>query len=1058
MVVGEGPKPPAFKGFMSEELRMPKYEAVKRVKPGKQDSMYRVSWPKYDNADVGHKVDEVIGAVSLFAPYSHESESEVREIQLERPVTPINDEIRTPPTSFNQLVKYVRRRIAAKRDMAYLSVEDQQNLAGILMGEVNGIWREVKKQVDDPFLSAEDNSELNRRIIVYIVTVCERLFKHYLHKAVVLNRRGIFSGPANMCRLKAQLALDANKLLNILTVRRYIVADMQSCGRAASAASVASSASSPHRFNLLSFNSLMESIRPNRGVGHRRLKTPYQELQELCDQMPQLDTSKLCRLLDAIPEGLIDRTLSEDVHVMDIPSRISHTEFTDSFILEQESRKLIMTQRCQSVPLLKGYGESLKEELSLSNEKVAQDATYNIADLLTGTKNARKVDEQCVKEEEKCGTDRTSDLEQLMARSREIDEDHKQGKKDDDDLPVLLQAMTRGKKHDDLQNRLEKQMNELEEAQREALIQDKLDIKPPVHPQPATVTTKPNNQMAVKTSDIRVSERVCMSSLTLDRYATVYNHLEEEISGSAINQLDKNLFLENEIKEVYKEVMKSLPASHLDLEQDDIVMPSADKVNLSDVMPSATLNKRKACRLINPALERPMGAPWGDGNVKEWVKTPKNPPKNLHGESQFPPVTPNMDKIAEVLKAKDNNFMMNENIPTIVAEKMARTYASWFQWWKNTISTDDYLKYVSTKDTDFLGVLYHFYDPEDEGEEDFAPSPLIPSHHHSHPHSLMPRHVGLMLPHTEPQILEPTLTTKQALSIEREKKLAELKAQKSEYTEGFWNVNSVMMGGLGKDPKVEEKDQTPDEGSPDPELGRRSRLTLQARAQARRSARGISYRTPTTEVQPQSPTSKNLSVPASKAGSDRSSASPQAGEKTIPPQERLEQVWNALLMPDALRLDMAIKYSGNDCYQQLEPAILKWEQVAQLITQRESILRKLEKFERNASDPNRFFTKGHKGSSAARLDEARERSYYYRCIEDVEEDIKRELDYVKNNFNDIITYKGRPYTDKMKWDRIEMLHWLSEERKNNAIKYETVVRQIPLKPTHLDPLLLDSRG
>lgn len=47
-------------------------------------------------------------------------------------------------------------------------------------------------------------------------------------------------------------------------------------------------------------------------------------------------------------------------------------------------------QRCQSVPLLKGCGESLKEELSLSSEKVSEDATYNIADLLTGTKNARK--------------------------------------------------------------------------------------------------------------------------------------------------------------------------------------------------------------------------------------------------------------------------------------------------------------------------------------------------------------------------------------------------------------------------------------------------------------------------------------------------------------------------------------------------------------------------------------------------------------------------------------------------------------------------------------------
>lgn len=26
----------------------------------------------------------------------------------------------------------------------------------------------------------------------------------------------------------------------------------------------------------------------------------------------------------------------------------------------------------------------------------------------------------------------------------------------------------------------------------------------------------------------------------------------------------------------------------------------------------------------------------------------------------------------------------------------ARTYASWLAWWKNTVNTDDYMKYLST--------------------------------------------------------------------------------------------------------------------------------------------------------------------------------------------------------------------------------------------------------------------------------------------------------------------------------------------------------------------------
>jgi hypothetical protein len=36
-------------------------------------------------------------------------------------------------------------------------------------------------------------------------------------------------------------------------------------------------------------------------------------------------------------------------------------------------------------------------------------------------------------------------------------------------------------------------------------------------------------QMEVRASDIRVSERVCMSSITIDGYTTVYNELTDEV-------------------------------------------------------------------------------------------------------------------------------------------------------------------------------------------------------------------------------------------------------------------------------------------------------------------------------------------------------------------------------------------------------------------------------------------------------------------------------------------------------------------------------------------------
>ncbi|XP_050401287.1 coiled-coil domain-containing protein 87, partial [Patella vulgata] len=189
----------------------------------------------------------------------------------------------------------------------------------------------------------------------------------------------------------------------------------------------------------------------------------------------------------------------------------------------------------------------------------------------------------------------------------------------------------------------------------------------------------------------------------------------------------------------------------------------------------------------------------------------------------------------------------------------------------------------------------------------------------------------------------------------------------------------------------------------------------------------------------------------------KSTVTPVEAEKTpqppkVTPQDRLEKVWTALHMPDGLKLDMAIKYSCNEFFLQLPQAIYHWEKVTAQILKRENLLEKLEKFERKASDPNRFFEKGHRGSSVNRLEEAKQRSAFYKRIDLIEEELTKELEYIKQTFQDIITYRGRPYVDKMKWDRIEMLYWLQEERKEHGIKYEAAIRQLPLKQALLDPI------
>lgn len=55
--------------------------------------------------------------------------------------------------------------------------------------------------------------------------------------------------------------------------------------------------------------------------------------------------------------------------------------------------------------------------------------------------------------------------------------------------------------------------------------------------------------------------------------------------------------------------------------QDELILPSPDKVNLTGTMASATLSKRKADRVINPNLHKDKKPPWGEIDPKEWVRT-----------------------------------------------------------------------------------------------------------------------------------------------------------------------------------------------------------------------------------------------------------------------------------------------------------------------------------------------------------------------------------------------------------------------------------------------------
>lgn len=64
---------------------------------------------------------------------------------------------------------------------------------------------------------------------------------------------------------------------------------------------------------------------------------------------------------------------------------------------------------------------------------------------------------------------------------------------------------------------------------------------------------------------------------------------------------------------------------------------------------------------------------------------------------------------------------------------------------------------------------------------------------------------------------------------EKLEKLKELREEKNKFSAGMWNVNSVMMGGLGRDPDVE--------GEEEDVVDRQSKATSEAESKSLRSGR-----------------------------------------------------------------------------------------------------------------------------------------------------------------------------------------------------------------------------
>ncbi|XP_071965051.1 coiled-coil domain-containing protein 87-like [Antedon mediterranea] len=1009
------------------------------------DGIFSLEKLPFSSVELKNKYDEVLGPLTIFAPYFHEDVQEKQEISMERPVTPIDESIKAPPAKYEDLVKLIRRRIAADPDSPHLSVDDQQVLAGIIMGEVNSIWPDIRRQVDDSFLTPKKNKELQRRITVHIVTVCQQLFQHYVQKATILNERGIFSGPANISRLKAQLSLDTSKFLNILIIRRHIVADMLGRMSDSECGSSDEKAEEETAHGSLSYQKMIKISRPKRKKHYKQ--TSQREVRDLNRRMPNIDTYKV---LDYLPGLKTFQKQSTTIKPIEVTAKISKEyAFSKSSTKMEVSPEKQNLRRSNSLPQLDH--ETLEEELGPIKGVLKRSSSSICVNLQQD--NHEDLPKRHEKNDERPGTVQymKKDLDRLStyhsAKAAALDEQIPE----DEDLPPLLQAVGDTSRSDRRRELLKKHLQQVEKMRVAQEADDVVFISKPIHPQPSTKTTRLKDKTVLRTSDIRVSERVNMSSITLDLNRTVFNELDNEVTPATIKMMDSNLFRGEEIREVYNEIMKTLPTDHMNYDVDEFVEPTGPYIDLNNLVNTASLMRSRKERVLNPELKKRDLPPWGI-EYEQWCKSPIFNAAFAKPRPQRNPVSANNATgfFSNSMNLTQNGLeqsygLRNEAAGTfhfdglqqkppgqraLMDNRNERSYLSWLAWWKNTIGSEDYVKFLTTQESDFMGAVFHMYESEPE-EEDSDEKKSINS-------------------------------AKVMRLKHREEKLKELKSKKSEFTSGMWNVNSVMLGGLGQDPEVEVEEDA-EESLPTTDnipVIRRSHIRS-ARTQSAVSMKSFNSGMLTTgaDSRPSSRSQSRLSMKQENSRPSgfrktptQNSRSGTAATITPNPQNRLEKIWTSLQVPDNLRLDMAIKYSSDGHVEKLDSCIDHWELASALVLEREHILGRLEAFERLASDPNRFFQKGYRGLAIARLEEARERSQIYLELEELNKKAKKKLQFILKEFGDMVTFQGRPYLEKMKLDRTEMLYWLQQERRQHALERHVMVQEYKLKMAELPPL------
>lgn len=866
----------------------------------------RPIYPMAETGDLVHRMQlqyqRILAPLSLFPTTRSRLKPLFPELEEEEEGSPpcASSPHRPPhaaPLSQAALLQLVRARLEPEPHGPQPPPQIQAVFQEVILAEVRRIAKDVQRSLRDPVFGPQANRQLHQHLVTYIGLVCQHLFQHYLRLIERSHRRDVFTDSANLARYATQLGLHCAGLLNVAAVRHSLVTEMKTL-HFRQAGRLQEQEGRPG-FNIGYFIKLM---RPRVLTRKERLARELKDLYEL----PSLDMSRIKDFILPAP-----RPFWKDMGCAAVTTPCPPVPLTASKVRRAQQAASYPVRRSQSLPNMR-VGQLLADELgiSLSLRPLSPDLPTHYAETFETEEEGELKRLAALAE----------DLRRLVQRpvvkptplNVDIDEES--------ELPPLIKALTLRKTNEIRYQQLRRMLHSLQQEEAAAKKQRRTIMRAPAsHPQAATVDFQVHKKMVVKAADLQVSERVFLEAVAMEKFPVVYNHLTGEIDAATVKSLDAALFAGEEVREIYQELINTLPKDHLAFSQGDMTERPAVNLDLELCFASSTLTRKKGEQVINEELSKILPAgPFAPDDVVDTLKTPNLPFKKVTGAKH--------------------------------------EYVSWLKWWKSTFNADNFLKFIGYKQSDYLPVIFHLYSVEDDQEKELV----------------------LDEDEIKRQVQEKKAALKQAV---------EQQAREENYQAGEWNVGPVeSIGNI------------------------------------------VPAAAPALEVQ---------GLGAAGLGAAGLGAFPYdyRPEELRSLQRRLERLWTVLHFSDRERLDMAIKYSSTSYYYLLPDMLHSWETAAQAIQERELLLAELERFELSASDPNRFFRKIRR-SFRMRFNESRIRSQLYYVLSQYNSEIRSHLVHIQEIFNDIVTFKGRPYGKKMEWDVVEMLYWLQQERRASVLRRE----------------------